>query len=77
MVEGIKGNFKNWFKDSYRKCQGCKSVEDSQLHVLVSGAYVDLRLGGVWKRIVTWWSTSRSRSWWGTEANSALLAWGA
>ena len=43
--EGIKGNFKNRFRNSDIQCQGCKSVEDSQLHVLVSGAYGDLRVG--------------------------------
>ena len=43
--EGIKGNFKNRFKNSDLQCQGCKSMEDSQLHVLVCGAYGDLRVG--------------------------------
>ena len=45
LVEGIKGNFKNRFRNSDIQCQGCKSVEDSQLHVLVFRAYGDLRVG--------------------------------
>ena len=45
LVEGIKGNFKNRFRNSDMQCQGCKSMEDSQLHVLVCGAYGDLRVG--------------------------------
>ena len=44
-VKGIKGNFKNRFRNSDIQYQGCKSVEDSQLHVLVCGAYGDLRVG--------------------------------
>ena len=45
LVEGIKGNFKNRHRNSDLQCQGCKSVEDTQLHVLVCAAYGDLRVG--------------------------------
>ena len=31
LVEGIKGNFKNRFRNSDIQCQGCKSVEDSPI----------------------------------------------
>ena len=39
LFEGEKGNFKNRYKDSSRRCQGCKSIEDNKLHVLVCEAF--------------------------------------
>ena len=44
MVEGIKGNFKNLYRDKDMRCQGCMVEVDMQSHVLQCKAYDDLRV---------------------------------
>ena len=50
LVEGIKGNFKNRYREEDRCCNGCEVAEDTQPHVLICEAYSDLREGKYLKR---------------------------
>ena len=43
MLEGIKGNHKNMYRDKDMQCGGCCMEVDTQSHVLVCEAYRDLR----------------------------------
>ena len=43
MLEGIKGNHKNMYRDQDMKCGGCNMELDTQSHVLSCEAYRDLR----------------------------------
>ena len=45
MLEGFKGNFKNWYLGENIKCEGCNQELDTQGHVVDCEEYADIKEG--------------------------------